>query len=83
MAATKRPAPNTQPVGRRYVPLDVAAGYLSCSVRHVRDMIARGEITGYKLGAKAVRVDLHELDSALTVIPTGGRLAATRGGATA
>lgn len=75
MAAKKRPEPTTEPA-RRYVPLDHAAEYLSCSVRHVRDMIARGEITGYKLGAKAVRVDLHELDSALTVIPTGGRLAA-------
>lgn len=74
---------NTPAPARRYVPLDAAAAYLSCSTRHVRDMIARGELTGYRLGAKSVRVDLNELDAALTVIPTGGRLAATRGGARA
>jgi len=74
MGTTTKKAP-----GRRYVPLTEGAEYLSCSVRHVRDMIARGEITGYRLGSKSVRVDLNELDAALTVIPTGGRLAARRG----
>lgn len=77
--ATKTTTTPAEPV-RRYVPLDAAATYLSCSTRHVRDLIARGEITGYRLGSKSVRVDLTELDDVLTVIPTGGRLAATRGG---
>ena len=75
--AAKRPTSTNPP--RRYATLETAAEYLVCSVRHVRDMIARGEITGYRMGSKSVRVDLNELDAALTVIPTGGRLAATRG----
>lgn len=65
---------------RRWATLKTAAEYLACSERHVRDMIARGEITGYRMGSKSVRVDLNEIDDAMTVIPTGGRLAATRKG---
>ena len=84
MAAAKRPnnvkVPQDHlPPARRYATLETAAEYLVCSTRHVRDMIARGEITGYRMGSKSVRVDLNELDAALTIIPTGGRLAATRG----
>lgn len=65
---------------RRYVPLSAGAEYLSCSERHIRDMIARGEIPGYRLGNKAIRVDLNDLDAALDPIPTGGRIAARGAG---
>ncbi|QGF24745.1 excisionase family DNA-binding protein [Raineyella fluvialis] len=81
-AGLKVPQDHLPPV-RRYATLDQASEYLVCSTRHVRDMIARGEITGYRMGSKSVRVDLNEIDAALSVIPTGGRLAATRGGAVA
>lgn len=64
---------------RRYATLEQSAEYLVCSQRHVRDMIARGEITGYRMGSKSVRVDLAEIDAVLTTIPVGGRLAAHRG----
>lgn len=76
MASTHPKTSTTAP--HRWATLDQAADYWQCSVRHVRDEIARGHITGYRMGTKAVRVDLNELDAALTPIPTGGRIAAQR-----
>lgn len=81
-AATKRRTATTDRP-RRYATLEQAAEYLVCSTRYVRDLIARGEITGYRMGSKSVRVDLNELDGTVTTIPVGGRLAATRGRADA
>lgn len=60
----------------RYVPLDVAAARLSITVPGLRKFIAEGRITGYRLGKRAIRVDVRELDALLTPIPSakaGGR----------
>lgn len=54
----------------RYVPLDVAAARLSITVPGLRKFIAEGRITGYRLGKRAIRVDLHEVDALLTPIPS-------------
>jgi excisionase family DNA binding protein len=62
---------------RRYASLADAAEYAACNERTIRRHIAKGEITGYRLG-RVYRVDLNELDEWLTPIPTVK--AAPRGG---
>lgn len=57
---------------QRYGGLTLAAEYLGCSEKHLRRMIARGEITGYRLGSRSIRVDLDELDALLKRIPAAG-----------
>jgi excisionase family DNA binding protein len=60
------PAPAATP---RYASLEEAAAYLGgCNPRTVRREIARGRLTGYKLG-RLVRVDLNEVDALLRPIP--------------
>lgn len=59
-----------------YVTLATAAEYLSVTERTIRNYIARGELTGYRIGSRAIRVDQRELENLLTPIPTvagGGR----------
>ena len=55
---------------RRYAKLKEAADYLDLTERTVRQMIADGRLTGYRLGDRVVRVDLNEVDAAMT--PFGG-----------
>lgn len=51
---------------RRYASLLAAAEYAGgCSERTLRRMISAGQLTGYRLG-RHIRVDLNELDEALT-----------------
>jgi excisionase family DNA binding protein len=57
---------------RRLASIAEAATYAACNPRTIRRMIARGELTGYRMGPRLVRVDLAEVDAALKVIPTGG-----------
>ncbi len=56
--------------GRRYAKLAEAADYLGVTTRTVRQMIADGRLTGYRSGARLVRVDLDEIDAAMQ--PFGG-----------
>ncbi len=49
-----------------------AAAYMGCTPRTIRRYIAAGRLTGYRLGARAIRVDLDALDALLTPIPTAG-----------
>jgi excisionase family DNA binding protein len=57
---------------RRLVNLDAAADVYSLHPRTIRRMISRGQITGYRVGPRVVRVDLDEIDAAITTIPAGG-----------
>lgn len=61
--------PSTHVV-RRYAKLAEAADYLGVTDRTIRQMIADGRLTGYRSGARLVRVDLNELDAAMK--PFGG-----------
>lgn len=61
---------NTPPARRRYVKLADAAEYLGVTDRTIRQMIADGRLTGYRSGARLVRVDLNEIDDAMK--PFGG-----------
>lgn len=56
--------------GRRYASLKEAAEYLGVTPRTCRAWIAEGRITGYRINARLVRVDLNELDAAMQ--PFGG-----------
>ncbi len=66
---------NQKPLERRYVTLSEAAEYLAVTERTIRNMIARGELTGYRIGKRAIRIDHLELDAAMTPIPTVGTVA--------
>lgn len=56
-------------VSRRYIRIPEAAEYLGISTKFVRNLIAEGEIKGYRIGSDArhrtIRVDLDEIDEKL------------------
>jgi excisionase family DNA binding protein len=56
-------------VSRRYISIPEAAEYLGISTKFVRNLIAEGEIKGYRIGSYArhrtIRVDLDEIDEKL------------------
>jgi excisionase family DNA binding protein len=52
-------------VARRLAPLPDAAKYIGVTDRTLRRWIADGTLTGYRLGAKTLRVDLNEVDDKL------------------
>jgi len=62
--------PSTESPPRRWLTQVEAAEYLDVSTRTVRNYIAAGYITGYRLGPRALRLDARELDSLLRPIPT-------------
>ena len=55
---------------RRYRSIQQGAEYLGVSTVTLRRMIARGEIHGYRVSGKIIRVDLNELDAMLRTIPS-------------
>lgn len=55
---------------RNYVTQAQAAEYLGITPRTIREMIADGRLTAYRLGTRVVRLDLDEIDAAMT--PVGG-----------
>lgn len=66
---------------RKLVTQKVAAGTYGLCERTIRNYIAQGLITGYRLpGGRAIRVDLDELERAITTIPTVGTAAVRKGG---
>lgn len=56
---------------RKLVSINVAAAELGVSERTIRRYIASGRLTGYRVGARLIRVDLSQLDRALTPIGAG------------
>ena len=57
---------------RRLVSIADAADYVAISTKSIRRRIACGDLTGYRMGPRLIRVDLNELDALLTPIPTAG-----------
>lgn len=57
----------------RYISIGDAAEYLSVTDRTVRNFIAEGRLTGYRIGRRTIRVDRTEVDALLTPIPTAAR----------
>lgn len=69
------PTASVSRTARHYITVCEAADRLSVTERTIRNFIARGELTGYRMGSRAIRIDPRELDNVLTVIPTAGRAA--------
>ena len=55
---------------RKYISISEAADYLGVTSRTIRQMIADGRLRGYRSGSRLVRLDLNEIDAAMT--PFGG-----------
>lgn len=66
--------PNPAP-SSRLVALKVAADRFDCSERTIRRMISAGELRGFRVGKRLLRVDADELDALARVIPTAGGVA--------
>lgn len=62
--------PAEQP--RRLATITSAAEYAVCSPKTISRRISDGSLTGYRMGARLVRVDLNELDAMLRPIPAAG-----------
>lgn len=58
------------PQRRNLVSVQKGAEYSGLSDKTIRRYIANGQLTGYRIGRKLIRVDLDELDALLKPIPT-------------
>lgn len=56
---------------RNFVTLEAEAQRLSISQRTLRRMIARGELTAYRVGGRLIRLDRREVDALVRKIPAG------------
>lgn len=62
---------NTAQPARRWLTQLEAAEHIGVTDRTIRNMIARGELTGRRIGkSRMIRIDAHELDELLRPIPT-------------
>ncbi|MHA7663733.1 excisionase family DNA-binding protein [Mycolicibacterium sp. HS_4_1] len=68
---TKKLPPTASPTGRRYASLGETAEYLGVTERTIRTWIADGRLTGYRLGPRFIRLDLNEVDAAMTAFGGG------------
>ncbi|WP_425310624.1 helix-turn-helix domain-containing protein [Ammonicoccus fulvus] len=57
---------------QRYGSPVFVAEYLDCTERTVRNLIAAGKLTGYRLGNRSIRIDLDEVDAYLRRAHDGG-----------
>jgi len=55
---------------RRLASINAAAEYAAISTKTVRRRIACGDLTGYRVGPRLIRVDLVEVDALLRPIPS-------------
>lgn len=65
MNAKNRPSAET----RRYITIQYAAEYLGLTDGGVRKFISEGRLSGYRVGKRAIRVDLREVEELLRPIP--------------
>lgn len=63
---------NTPPRGsrRRYESVSEAAARVGVSTKTVRRWIASGQLAGYRMGPRLLRVDPDDVDAMLTLVPT-------------
>jgi excisionase family DNA binding protein len=55
---------------RRWAAQAEAAEYLGIDPKTLRRMVAKGQVTGYRMGPRLIRFDLDELDALMRPIPT-------------
>lgn len=63
-------AGNAAKLARRLVSINQAARLVDVSPRTIRRRIADSSLTGYRFGPRIIRVDLDEVESLFTPIPT-------------
>ena len=63
-------APAINRPSRRLASLVDAAEYAAISTKTIRRRIACGDLTGYRVGPRLIRIDLTELDAMLQPIPS-------------
>ena len=54
----------------RWATIEGVADHLGMSTVTVRRMISAGDLTGYRVGKRAIRIDLNEVDALLVPIPS-------------
>ena len=69
-SAHRTTQPSVKPTRRRWASINDIAEHLDVTERTVRQMIADGRLTGYRLSPKFIRLDLDEVDAAM--VPFGG-----------
>ena len=69
-SAHRTTQPSVKPTRRRWASINDTAEHLDVTERTVRQMIADGRLTGYRLSPKFIRLDLDEVDAAM--VPFGG-----------
>jgi len=57
---------------RRWQSIEGAASHYAVSQKTIRRLISSGQITGYRVGPRLIRIDLNEVDATLHRIPTVG-----------
>lgn len=72
MSPTRSPAATRSSASRRWITQAEAADRLGVTDRTIRNLIARGDLTGYRLGRRTIRLDINEVDGCLRPIPTAG-----------
>jgi excisionase family DNA binding protein len=65
-----KPTQKIAPSARRWASMKEGAEHIGVTVHTIRQMIADGKITGYRVNKRLYRIDLNELDAALQ--PFGG-----------
>jgi excisionase family DNA binding protein len=63
-----------RPSSRQMISLEQAAEIIGCHPRTIRRRIAEGQLTGYRMGLRILRVDQAEVENLLRPIPAGGVL---------
>ncbi len=72
--ASRRHPDKVSGIARRYISIVEAADYLGVSDRTIRTMIGDGRLRGYRMKKNFIRLDLNEIDAAMT--PYGGGVTA-------
>ena len=60
------------PRGKRFASVQIGSQYSGLSEKTLPRYISDGRLTGYRLGARLLRIDLNELDQLFKPIPTAG-----------
>ena len=68
--ASRRHPDKAGAFAHRWISILEAADYLGVTERTVRQMIADGRLTGYRMAKNFIRLDIDEIDAAMT--PYGG-----------
>jgi excisionase family DNA binding protein len=58
---------------RRYATVSEGAAYARVNSKTIRRLISSGQLAGYHLGSRLIRIDLDELDQLMVRIPTVGQ----------